>query len=219
MISIIIPLMPKEPYKTTVGNCIYSISKNNGVKYEVILQTQEVEQYINKNKLLNDGFAKAKGDIIWHCDADFLIDETFLKRMSETLNGWALYEGEDEYLSINLGYDVIWPMFWSNFGKGYKASDGGPFMKREVLEEYGPLDETMLGISSVTFPFMHWCLEQKNHYASPELSIELQDIGPHDPLKIHAPTFWKNVLIKQDAIRMMKKHDYWRRQREDSPSS
>jgi len=203
MISIIIPLMPKEPYKTTVGNCIYSISKNNGVKYEVILQTQEVEQYINKNKLLNDGFAKAKGDIIWHCDADFLIDETFLLRMKNALSE----------------YDVIWPMFYSNFGKGYKASDGGPFMKREVLEQHGPLDETMLGISSVTFPFMHWCLEHKWHHASPELSIELQPTGKADHSKIHAPTFWKNVLIKQNAIRMMKKHNYWCVQKNENSSS
>jgi len=213
VISIIIPLMPKEPYKTTVGNCIYSISKNNGVKYEVILQTQEVEQYINKNKLLNDGFAKAKGDIIWHCDADFLIDETFLQRMSETLNGWALYEGEDEYLSINLGYDVIWPMFYSNFAKGYKASDGGPFMKREVLERHGPLDESLLGISLVTFPFMKWCLENTKHYASTDLTIELQPTGKFDPHKVDNKTFWKNVPTKQAVVKIMKEYDYWRRQK------
>jgi glycosyltransferase involved in cell wall biosynthesis len=189
--------MPKEPWKTTVGDCIHSISKNNGVKYEVILQTQEVEQYINKNKLLNDGFAKAKGDIIWHCDADFLIDETFLVRMSDALNG----------------YDVIWPMFWSNFVKGYKASDGGPFMKREVLEEYGPLDETMLGISLVTFPFMKWCLDNKKHYASVDLTVELQPTGKHDLHKVHRETFWKNILIKQETVKIMKEHDYWRRQK------
>jgi len=189
--------MPKEPWKTTVSDCIYSISKNNGVEYEVILQTQEVEQYINKNKLLNDGFAKAKGDIIWHCDADFLIDETFLKRMADALDN----------------YGIIWPMFWSPFAKGYKASDGGPFMWREVLEQHGPLDESLLGVSLVTFPFMKWCLENVCHYASTDLTLELQDTGKYDLHKVHEETFWRNVPVKRDCVVMMKDHDYWRRQK------
>jgi len=193
MISIIIPLMPVEPWKTTVGDCIYSISKNNGVDYEVILQTQEVEQYINKNKLLNDGFAKAKGDIIWHCDADFLIDETFLKRMADALDN----------------YGIIWPMFWSNLRKGYKASDGGPFMWREVLEQHGPLDESLLGISFVTFPFMKWCLENVSHYASTDLTVELLPTGEFNVNKIEPKTFWKNVPIKNEVDKLMKEHNYW----------
>jgi glycosyltransferase involved in cell wall biosynthesis len=203
--------MPKEPWKTTVGDCIYSISKNNGVKYEVILQTQEVEQYINKNRLLNDGFAKAKGDIIWHCDADFLIDETFLKRMSETLNGWAAWT-EDEFY-INEGHDVIWPMFWSPFAKGYKASDGGPFMRREILEQHGPLDESLIGISNVTFPFMKWCFDNVSHHASTDLTIELQDTGKYDMKKVDKETFYKVLPIKQEVIKLMKEHDYWSRQK------
>jgi len=189
--------MPKEPWKTTVGDCIYSISKNNGVKYEVILQTQEVEQYINKNRLLNDGFAKAKGDIIWHCDADFLIDETFLKRMSDELSC----------------YDVIWPMFWSPFAKGYKASDGGPFMRREILEQHGPLDESLIGISNVTFPFMKWCFDNVSHHASTDLTIELQDTGKYDMKKVDKETFYKVLPIKQEVIKLMKEHDYWSRQK------
>ena len=209
MISIIIPLMPVEPWKTTVGDCIYSISKSVGAEYEVILQIQEVEKYINKNKLLNDGFAKAKGDIIWHCDADFLINETFLRRMEDALIG-------DLDLVYENGYDVIWPMFYSNFVKGYKASDGGPFMKREVLEKLGPLDESLIGISLVTFPFMKWCLENVKHYASTDLTIELQPTGKFDQNKVDAKTFWKNVRTKQAVVKTMKEFNYWGRQKHEN---
>jgi glycosyltransferase involved in cell wall biosynthesis len=69
MISIIIPLMPIDPYDRVVKDCVESINKQN-VNKEIIIVQQAVERYILKNRLLAEGFKRSKGDTVFFCDAD-----------------------------------------------------------------------------------------------------------------------------------------------------
>lgn len=140
MISVIIPLMPLKPYDTQIVTCLESLKKQSA-EHEVIVEEQKIERFIAKNKLLNQGVEKAKGDIIWFCDADFILhDDTLLERMETDLE------------------DVIYPMFFSPVFEGYKIADGAPFIKKDVLSRFGKLDETLMGIGGVTFPLLSWCL-------------------------------------------------------------
>lgn len=159
MISVIVPLMAIPPYDSQVVDFLKSIEQQTAT-HEVILVEQEPGRYIDKNKLLNEGLSKARGNIIWHCDADFLLpDKTLLQRMQNKLKD----------------VDVIYPMFWSKPYNGYKIADGAPFMKRDVLKRYGRLDESLRGIGYVTFPFLLWCLTNTEVYCSPEFKITIND--------------------------------------------
>ena len=160
MISVIIPLMPVKPYDMQAERCKAKLNEQEGVDVEVIVAKQPVERYINKNRLLNQGFKKAKGDYIWHCDADFFPpDNELLYRMATVI--------EEKKL------DMLWPMYWSAY-KYWKIADGGPFMKRSVLDRHGPLDETLLGAVGVTMPFANWCMHNTKYYADPSIHILLQ---------------------------------------------
>lgn len=140
MISVVIPLMPIKPYCDMVYDCIESLERQT-VDIEIIVSKHEVEDYIRKNHLLNEGVKKSKGDIIWFCDADFTIDDkNFLKNMKKKLK------------------DVIFPYFWSIKGK-LKVADGAPMVRKSVLERFGKFDESLIGISWVTFPFLKWCIK------------------------------------------------------------
>lgn len=159
MISVIIPLMPIEPYATQIDVCLENLEKQTA-EHEVILEKQEIKEYIEKNKLLNQGIKKAKGDIIWFCDADFILfDPDLLKGMETKLR-------KDDL-------DVIYPMFYSIAHRGYKIADGSAFIKKDVLSKFGKLDESLIGIGGVTFPFLTWCLENTGFHCSHEFLIEL----------------------------------------------
>ena len=156
-VSIIIPLMSVEPYKTQVHDCWRSLQRQT-IESETIITVQPVEKYIRKNKILNGGLKQATGNIIFHCDADYLFpDKTFIERMVKKLSDC----------------DVIYPMFYSDVYGEYKIADGGFFGRKEVLEEYGPLDESLIGIGHVTFPLLKWCLDNKKVYCSQDYLIEL----------------------------------------------
>lgn len=111
-------------------------------KPEIIVSQQPIEPKINKNRLLNEGFKKAKGDIIFHCDADFQLKDN------------KLLENAEKRLK-----ETTYPVFRSSIDFKYKIADGGAFVRREVLERHGPLDESLTGIGYVTFPFLLWCIE------------------------------------------------------------
>ena len=127
-----------------VRQCIESLKKQ-AADIEIIVEEQEVEEFINKNRLYNKGIARSSGEIIWFCDADYTLDDpNFLENMSDELD------------------EVIYPCFYSRAKKDFKIADGGPMFKREVIERHGPLDESLIGISWVTFPFLKWCMDNTN---------------------------------------------------------
>lgn len=178
MISVIIPLMRVEPYATQINVCLESL-KEQTIKHEVIVEEQELQEYIEKNRLLNQGVEKAKGDIIWFCDADYLLpDCDLLKRMEAKLR----YDN----------FDVIYPMFYSPSFKGFKLADGGTFIKKDVLTKFGKLDETLIGVSRVTWPLLDWCLDNTKLHCSTDFLIELN----YEPFKIKG---WANVAIKKEV--------------------
>lgn len=155
MISVIIPLMSIPPYGDQIGKCLRSL-KRQSAEHEVIVEYQEPDCYIKKNKLLNQGIEKVKGDIVWFCDADFILDDpTLLERMEAGLN------------------DVIYPMFYSPIFKGYKIADGAAFIRKDVLAQYGKLDESLIGIGGVTFDLLNWCMDNTNFQCSPEYLLRL----------------------------------------------
>lgn len=158
MISVIIPLMPIPPYDSQIKDLMKCFA-SQGVKYELIVSEQKIRKFINKNKLLNAGFKRSKGEYIWHCDADFLINDFFLRGMQKSLE------------RNNL--DVIYPQFFSNVNSSWRIADGAPFMKREVLERHGDLNENLMGISFVTFPFLDWCMDNTKFHCSAQFKIDV----------------------------------------------
>ena len=177
MISVIIPLMALEPYATQVNVCLQSLREQT-VEHEVIVERHEIQEYIEKNRLLNQGVEIAQADIIWFCDADFLLpDPGLLRRMEAKLR-------EDDL-------DVIYPMFYSTAFEGYKIADGGPFIKRDVLARFGKLDESLIGVSNVTWPLLDWCLDNTKMHCSPSYLIELN----HEPFRIKG---WANPKISSE---------------------
>lgn len=162
MISVIIPLMPIDPYDRVVKDCATSLNKQS-VDKEIIIVEQVVERYILKNKLLNSGFVKSKGDTVFFCDADFTFDDTaFLQRISDKLSE---------------GYDVVFPKFYSEVYRSLKIADGAPCFKREVMVKHGKLDESLKGISWVTFPFLSWCLKNTKYYCGDDIVLQHQRVG------------------------------------------
>ena len=81
MISVIIPYMAIPPYNDQVVECLKSLTNQTEKNVEVIVSEQEVERFININKLLNEGFEKAIGEILWVCGADFLLPENHSIKM------------------------------------------------------------------------------------------------------------------------------------------
>ncbi|MDY6834978.1 MAG: glycosyltransferase family A protein [Chloroflexota bacterium] len=154
----IIPLMAIPPYDTQVSECIDKLERQTAVN-EVIVSQQKPAKLINKNRLLNRGLKKAVGNIIWHCDADFLAtDDTLLERMEQKLES---------------GCEAVYPMFHSAVYDAPKIADGGLFTYKEHLERYGPLDETLLGIGYVTFPLLNWVMCNLKWYCGTEFMVEL----------------------------------------------
>ena len=162
MISVVIPLMPIDPYDRVVKDCIESLNRQDAEK-EIIIVQQNVEPYIMKNKLLNSGFSRSRGEHVFFCDADFTFDDpTFLSRMQAKLND---------------GYDVVFPKFYSEVYRNLKIADGAPCFKRPVMSKHGPLKEELKGISWVTFPLLKWCLENTKYYCGDDIVLQHQRVG------------------------------------------
>lgn len=178
MISVIIPLMRLESYEMHLEDCIKSLERQT-CRPEIIVSEHGIEDHIRKNYLLNRGFEKAAGDIIFHCDVDFTIeDDTTLERMSERLT------------------DVIYPVFVSDITHKLKIADGGTFARKSVLERFGPLDESLIGINYVTFPLLLWCMENTDFKVYNDFIIIHNKA--QNPNKVHRPTKRKLVdLFKQ----------------------
>jgi glycosyltransferase involved in cell wall biosynthesis len=162
MISIIIPLMPIDPYDRVIKECASSL-QHQGADKEIIIVEQVVERYIYKNKLLNSGYRRSKGETVFFCDADMTMeDPTLLERMQAKL---------DE------GYDVVFPKFYSEVYEDLKIADGAPCFKREVMLKHGPLKEELKGISWVTFPFLNWCLNNTKYYCGNDIVLTHKRVG------------------------------------------
>lgn len=134
-------------YEKCIHECVASLERQTA-KLEIIISEHPVDRFIRKNELLNKGLKKANCDIVWHCDADFTLDDkTVLERMVKRLD------------------DVIYPFFYSAVHRKMKIADGGPLIRKNVLERFGPLDESAIGISWVTFPLLKWCMEKTKFQA------------------------------------------------------
>jgi glycosyltransferase involved in cell wall biosynthesis len=186
--------MPIEPYKQQVDGCIDPLRKQTA-RPEVIVAVQQVERYINKNKLLNDGFKQAKGDYIMHCDADFrLTDPTLLQRMREKMD------------ADNL--EVIYPKFMSPKYRCLKIADGGPFMHRSAILKHGPLNETLMGISYTTFPFLMYAIDRLRFHCSDEFVVDV-DWQACKERKRNGQTAKRLKPIYNEAVRRLKGMGAW----------
>jgi glycosyltransferase involved in cell wall biosynthesis len=190
MISAIIPLMPIEPYRTQIKECLRSL-KAQDVQVEPMVMIQKKRQFINKNVLLNDGIKQAKFEHIFLCDADFrLTDKTLLRRMKDKV------------------CDVIFPMFMSERYGSLKISDGGVFTTKTIMKRFGNLDESLEGISWVTFPFLKWCLDNVAWHCNNEFIIEV-DQSHKSRKKRHAKTSAKMRPIFKMVVQQLQKEGVW----------
>jgi glycosyltransferase involved in cell wall biosynthesis len=199
MISVLIPYLAYPPYTEQIDITIEGLKKQTA-DLEIIVTEQPVvgkHDRIRKGKLHNEGFAKSKGDIIFHCDADIIFDDDTLLERMET----ALYERD---------LDVIYPMFWSNTADMYKLADGHPFMRRQVREEYGPLNEDDLGISLQEFRILDWLYFNKRFHCSREFvfKVNLLPFIKHIN-KADKATKEKCIPIAQRVVHELKKEGVW----------
>jgi hypothetical protein len=162
MISVLIPYLAYMPYREQIKKTISGLERQTA-DIEIIVSEQPIKEHhtrICKGRLHNEGFAEAKGDIIFHCDADAIFkDATLLKRM--------------EYKLRSCDLDVIYPLFWSVTHKMNKLADGFPFMTRKIREEYGPINEDDLGVSLAEFRTLHWFYYNKKFHSSDEFVFDL----------------------------------------------
>lgn len=197
MISIIVPFMDIGQY----GKCLKDLKKSlkkQTVPYELIVEKQPVSRFINKQKLLNQGFKKSTGDYIWHCDADYLlISPTLLERMEKAMEP----------------FTVIYPKFFARSRKKWRLADGGPFMHRDTLVAHGPLNEKLEGIGFVTFPFLLWCLKHRNIVCSDDFAILTNGrLWPKSKKQVRIP---RNVyaitrpIAKNKVIPILKEKGWW----------
>ena len=194
MISVIVPLMPIVPYSEQIDECV-DLLKKQTAKPEIIVAVQPVERYINKNKLLNDGFAKSSGDYVVHCDADFRYDDSdLLKRMVDKLE--------------SDGLDVIYPKFLSRVSGKMKIADGGPLFRRTALLKYGKLDENLMGVSWVTFPLLLYALKRMKFHCSDEFEIKV-DQARGGVGKRNGQTSKRMRPIYKEAVRILKGRGAW----------
>ena len=199
MISVLIPFLAYMPYKEQIHRTLSDLKKQTA-DIEIIVSEQPIVEHhtrIRKGRLHNEGFAEAKGDIIFHCDADAIFnDETLLERM--------------EYKLRKDDLDVIYPLFWSVTNKMNKLADGFPFMTREVLEEYGPLNEDDMGISLVSFRLLHWLYYNKRFHSSDEFVFNLNlDPFVKRKNKVDMPTWSECRPIAVEVINDLKGEGLW----------
>ena len=194
MISVIIPLMPIPPYGEIILDAVEAV-KNQTAKCELVIARQDIDSFINKGRLLNEGLVKASGEIIWHCDADFLPEITLLKRMQEKL--------------IKDNLDVIYPMFYSNVHKQLKIADGAPFIRRSILRKFGSLDETLMGISWITFPLLKWCLNNCAFHCSDEFIININETPQRIAGKRHHKTSGALRKVYKETVKDLQEMGVW----------
>lgn len=194
-ISVVIPLMPIEPYKTQIKRTLRDLSEQTA-RPEVVVSEMPIEKWCNKGRLFNSGYRKTTGDIIFFCDADIIFkDKTLLERMRDKLES---------------GWDVIYPLFYSPLRKVTKIADGHPFMWRSVKDEYGDWDETMLGISLQEFLPLYWFLKNKRFYCGPEFKIDvntkpfIKGVG-----KVHRPTRKKCREVHDKCVKILQGMGAW----------
>jgi len=194
MISVIIPLMPIEPYRTQLVSCVKSI-KAQDVDIDINVMEQPIEDYIKYNTLMNAGVRQAKGKYLFFLGADFILeDKTVLRRMQEKIE--------------TTDIDVIFTMFMSNVSKQLKISDGGLFTTKDIMEKHGVLDESLVGISWVTFPFLEWCLDNVNWYCSDNFTVTV-DQSVRVRKKRHANTHSQMRPIYKEVVKILKEKGVW----------
>lgn len=194
MISVIIPLMPIEPYRTQIDACKDSIQAQN-TDAEIVVMIQKESRYISKNILLNDGISQSTGRHLFFCDADFILDDkSILRRMRQRLDWQEL--------------DVIFPMFMSTVSGSFKLADGAVFTTRKLMKRFGRLDESLEGISWVTFPFLKWCLDNAKWHCSNEFTITV-DQSHKSRKKRHGATSSKMRPIYKKVVSQLQQEGVW----------
>lgn len=193
MITIIIPLMPVEPYTELVKGCFDSLNQQSGVEFEVLVCKQKVKRYINKNALLNEGLSMSRGEYVFFCDADFRLDDRFLLAKMES--------------KVDEDFDVVFPMFMSETHKKLKIADGAVFARSDLFNGY-KLNETLEGISWVTFPFLKWCLDNVNWYCGNDIVITV-DQSYKSRKKRHNGTSAKMRPIYKEVVNRLKAEGVW----------
>ncbi len=192
MISVIIPLMPVEPY-TTIHKVAVKALECQTVECEIIVSKHSVKPYINKGRLLNKGIKQASHDVIWLCDADFIPEPTLLERMAKRLSE----------------ADVVFPMFYSPKYKQLRIADGAPFVKKKVLKDFGKFNESHKGISWVTFPFIRWCMDNVNMDCTDEFIIDINPATQRLAGKRHWKTSGELRSLYKEAVKDLQGLGVW----------
>jgi len=194
MISVIIPLMPVEPYDEIYMDAVDAV-EGQTISCEIVVSRQDIMKFIRKNALLNTGIQLTTGDIVWFCDADFLPEPTLLERMETKL--------------IKDDLDVIYPMFYSKTHKALKIADGAAFIKRSVLQKHGKQNNELFGISWVTFPFLKWCMDNTRFHCSDEFIININETPQRKAGKRHYKTSGKLRGLYRETVKDLQEMGVW----------
>lgn len=197
MISVIIPYMAVDPFPNLLPDLLDDLDKQT-VPIQVLVEEQPSKgSYINKNKLLNQGIVKSEHDFVFFCDADMRIKQSLLERMHTRLT--------------NENLDVIFPKFRSPVSQKYKIADGTPFVKKRILQKHGFMDEKLLGIGGVSFPFLNWCIDNTAILCSEQYKVKIHEKRGKPEKKSRSPKETRVKLreVKKELPKRLKKRGWW----------
>ena len=195
MISVIIPYMAIHPFPDLLPDLLDDL-ESQSVDIEIIVKEQKVGRFIKKNLLLNEGIKESHNNFIFFCDADMRLKPSLLGRM--------LMKIEQDNL------DVIYPMFISIAGEP-KIADGAPLFKKEVIMKHGKLDQYLVGIGGVTFPFLEWCIENVKIDCVRDYQVQIHEKRGRPDGKQRCPkeTRVKLKKIKKELPLRLREMGWW----------
>lgn len=124
-VSVVIPFYPGRSRKN-LNRLLNAIDRQTVQPDEIIVNEKPQSSYANRN----EGWRKAKGDIIWFCDADMIPDEDALEKALE------VFKNENPCGVEGHIYGAIERIY----NMGYMT--GHIFYTKEVLEMVSGFDES-----------------------------------------------------------------------------
>ena len=184
MLSVVIPYMAKFPYDLYLDDCL-KMWNDCDLTDDVILSDHPREDHIRKNRLINEGIAKAKHEtiVIWDVDIRFGVSDCIKNAID------ILRDNEIVFFSLYFVHS-----------RRRKFCDGVYVTRKKVFERYGKHDESFLGIGGVTFPFLWWALNNTKWVYGGDRCIVTTKPVLNSIKKRHPETFMALEKIQQQCF-------------------
>jgi len=125
-VSVVIPFHPPSQKRHELNKALDAINNQTVKPCEVIVVEKDQSSYHNRN----EGWKKAKGDIIWFVDSDMIPDKDALEQALKVFKS-KNPDGVEGNIYGNLSY-----------GNSLGFMTGNIFYKKSILEKIGGFDES-----------------------------------------------------------------------------